>query len=202
MSLPRIAPRPREGTPAAPPTKTIAQAGARTRMPSLARCAAWATGWLALAGACGAACAEAPAMASAVEPAASAPAAGRTALRGTPAGLRLNTADLFAPRSWAAPPPPKPRPAPTPPPPPPPAAAPPPAPTAPPLPFTFVGFIETEPGAPKVLLAMGDELIVARRGDELAGRRYRLAGFTSSALEFVYLPLQQPQRLQLPTGGR
>ncbi|MBL8326104.1 MAG: hypothetical protein JNJ89_14220 [Rubrivivax sp.] len=172
-------------------------------MPPPARCIAWAASWLALAGACGAAPAATPAAAPAVAPAASAPATGRTALRSTAPELRLTSAaDLFAPRSWAAPPPPKPKPAPALPPPPPPTPPPPPAPTAPPLPFTFVGFIETEPGAPKVLLAMGDELIVARRGDELAGRRYRLAGVTPSSLEFVYLPLQQPQRLQLPTGGR
>lgn len=49
---------------------------------------------------------------------------------------------------------------------------------------------------------MGEELIVARRGDELASRRWRLAKVTSTAIEFLYLPLQQTQLLPLPTGSR
>jgi len=136
------------------------------------------------------------AAAPAAPPAPARAAAGRLAAREADAAA----VDLFARRSWAPPPPPPPKPAP--PPPPPPPAPPPPPPKAPPLPFTFVGFIETDGGGPKVLLALGDELIVARRGDELAGRRYRLANVTGSALEFVYLPLQQAQSLQLPPGSR
>ena len=53
-----------------------------------------------------------------------------------------------------------------------------------------------------MLLALGGELIVTRRGEEFAGGRYRLANVTATALDFVYLPLQQHQSLPLPPGSR
>jgi hypothetical protein len=106
--------------------------------------------------------------------------------------------DPFARRSWLAPPPPPPKPvaapAPAPEPPPPP-------PTAPPLPFVLLGLMEPEPGQTTVLLTQGSELIVARAGDEIAGRRYRVVTITPTAIHFLYLPLQQAQVLQVPGGA-
>lgn len=106
--------------------------------------------------------------------------------------------DPFAARSWLPPPPPPPPPAPAPPPPPPPPPAPPPV--APPLPFSFVGLMETEPGKPTALLAHGDALIVASEGDEIVSRQYRVVSITPTAVHFMYMPLQQAQVLKV-TGA-
>jgi hypothetical protein len=113
--------------------------------------------------------------------------------------LGVVESNLFAPRSWLPPPPPPPPPPPAAPPPPPAPPAPPP--TAPPLPFGLVGLMQTEPGAPTVLLSNGDDLVVARVGDEIANRRYRVVSISARAIHFLYLPLQQPQVLTVPGGA-
>lgn len=128
---------------------------------------------------------------------ASAPAAG-TESRATSRTLGSADAqggDPFAARSWLPPPPPPPPPAPAPPPPPPPPPAPPPV--APPLPFSLVGMMETEPGKPTALLAHGDALIVASEGDEIVSRQYRVVSITPTAVHFLYTPLQQAQVLKV-----
>jgi hypothetical protein len=132
-------------------------------------------------------------------PAASASAAAAPQLAARDAIGATGQADPFVRRSWLAPPPPPPKPAPPPPPPPPPPPAPPP--TAPALPFSVLGLMQTEPGQPTVLLMQGAELIVAKTGDEIAGKRYRVASITPTAIHFVYLALQQTQVLQVPGGA-
>lgn len=68
------------------------------------------------------------------------------------------------------------------------------------MPFTVVGVMETDVGEVTVALAQGDSLIVARAGDEIAGRRYRVVSIKPGAVHLMYLPLQQAQVLQVPGG--
>lgn len=77
-----------------------------------------------------------------------------------------------------------------------PAPAPAPAPTAPALPFRYLGRLIEGAQPPRVLLARGDEAIVARAGDTIAGD-YRLDEVSANELVFVYLPLDQRQSMVL-----
>lgn len=101
----------------------------------------------------------------------------------------------FASRQWVAPPPP-------PPPvvvaPPPPVVVPPPQPPA--LPYTFVGMLQTQPGAkPAVFLAQGDKLIVATVGDTLEAG-YRLESITGNELVFFNAQWNYTTRLSIEGG--
>ena len=136
--------------------------------------------------------------------AASASSRGATAPSPAPAPRQVATkstavaADPFGKRSWLAPPPPPPPPVV---PPPPPTPAPTPPPSAPTLPFSLLGLVENEPGVTTALLMQGNDLIVAKAGDEIAGKRYRVVSVSATAIQFIYLPLQQAQVLQVPGGA-
>lgn len=86
-------------------------------------------------------------------------------------------ADAFAPRSWLPPPPPAPKPA---------------APKAPPLPFKYLGKVMQE-GEVMAFLGQGARTHLARAGDTLAD--YKVEEITTAEMTFVYLPLNEKQRL-------
>ncbi len=76
---------------------------------------------------------------------------------------------------------------------------PPPPPTAPSLPFAVVGGISGEQiaeGRPVAFLRQRDEVLVVRPGDEI-DKTYRVEIITPEKIEFMYLPLQQRQTLNL-----
>ena len=125
--------------------------------------------------------------ASAAEPAASA-ASGPAAA----ASRAVPSADgqAFARLSWLPPPPP----------PPPPTPAPPPAPvvpTAPPLPFSFVGMVESGMGKPQAFLARGETLFVVSAGDILDNNTYRVESFNANQVVITYLPLTMKQTIEV-----
>lgn len=92
--------------------------------------------------------------------------------------------DLFAPASWAMP-----------------AAAAVVAapaetpPVAPPVPFTVLGK-KLEAGRWEVYLAKGDETLIVRQGDVIDGT-YSVAKIEPPVLSLVYLPLGQPQTMDM-----
>lgn len=89
----------------------------------------------------------------------------------------------FQPRSWAPPPPPPSA-----------AAAEPPTPVAPPVPYTFLGRMESDE-APKVFLRKGkDAVLIAAEHDTLEGT-WRLEAIGPSGLVLTYLPLNQQKIL-------
>ena len=90
------------------------------------------------------------------------------------------SADLFAVHSWQPPPPP------------PPKAAPASAPTAPALPFRYLGKV-LEQGQVVAFLALGSRTHLLRQGDVVA--EYRVLDVTPTEMTFMYLPLNQQQRL-------
>lgn len=97
--------------------------------------------------------------------------------------------NAFAPLNWK----------PAPPPPPPPAAPPPPpAPTAPPLPFVYVGMVESGADQPRAYLAKGDTLLMVAVGDEIEGKTYRVEQLSPSAVVLTYLPLGMKQTVNAP----
>ena len=95
--------------------------------------------------------------------------------------------DPFGVRNWAPPPAP-----------PPPAAAAPiaAAPTAPPLPFTYAGRLEAEPGRWTIYLVRGEQTFAVTKGDEFDGT-YRFDGEENGSLLIRFLPLSVTQKLQL-----
>ena len=95
--------------------------------------------------------------------------------------------DLFAAKSWYAPPPAQVM-----------IPTPPPKPTAPPLPYSYVGKLEGKDGL-IVFLARGDELLSAKPGAQL-DKDYRLEAVSPEQLTFVYLPLGERQMLS--AGGK
>jgi hypothetical protein len=78
---------------------------------------------------------------------------------------------------------------------------PPPAPRAPPLPFTFIGFLEKGAPRPSAFLAKGEDLIVASAGDVL-DRNYRVESMTATEIVFTYLPLNERQTIALAGGPK
>jgi len=74
----------------------------------------------------------------------------------------------------------------------------PPAPAAPPLPFSYFGRM-TKGGKLIVYLLRNQELLVAEPGATLDGT-YRVDSITASAVQFMYLPLQARQDLNIPSG--
>ena len=104
--------------------------------------------------------------------------------------------DLFAPHSWVPKPPP-----------PPPAApqtivlpeatpqkAEPPAP--PPLPFRYLGQLESRQRA-MVFLLRGEEILLVSAG-QVVDNTYRIETIADSTVDFVYLPLTARQSLAIP----
>lgn len=94
--------------------------------------------------------------------------------------------NAFAPKSFYVPPP-RPRAAPPPP---------PPAPTAPPLPFRFMGVMKESPTKTLVFLSRDDQLYSVRAGDVL-DRTYRVESIEPDGITFVYLPLNETQKLSI-----
>jgi hypothetical protein len=76
-------------------------------------------------------------------------------------------------------------------PPPPPAE-----PTAPALPYTYLGRL-TKGGKVTVYLVRNQEIVLAETGATLDGN-YRVERITDTAVQFVYLPLQIRQDLNIP----
>jgi hypothetical protein len=68
----------------------------------------------------------------------------------------------------------------------------PPAPSAPPLPFTYLGKMQDGPVI-TVFVSQGGRNHVLHNGDNLAG--YRVEDITPTDMTFVYLPLNEKQRL-------
>lgn len=94
-------------------------------------------------------------------------------------------ANLFPRQSWK-PPPPKPPPV---------VALPPPPPSPPPLPFRFMGRW-VEPGGMVVFLTQGETVLLARKGDTLAGS-WRVDEITQGQMNMTYLPLNMQQILRI-----
>ena len=103
--------------------------------------------------------------------------------------------DLFANHSWAPKPPPPPPPAPV--------IVPEPVvpkvepPSAPPLPFRYLGQLESRSRA-IVFLVRAEDVIVAAAGETI-DNVYRIEAITETAVEFMYLPLGVRQSLSVPS---
>jgi len=110
--------------------------------------------------------------------------------------------DPFVSLSWLPAPPPAPAPAPQ------PAAAitaaapppPPPAPVAPPLPFAFLGMIESGTPKPAAFLSRGEALFVVSVGDKVDNNTYQVNAITAHEVVLTYLPLNIRQTLPVPAG--
>jgi hypothetical protein len=98
--------------------------------------------------------------------------------------------DAFAILSWLPPPPPPPVVVVRPPPPPP-------APVAPPLPFVFVGLMESGGPRPQAFISKGDTLLIVGAGDLLDNNTYRVDSLSSQKIEITYLPLNTAQTLNI-----
>lgn len=94
--------------------------------------------------------------------------------------VQTSAADLFAARSWQPPPPPAP------------PASRAEAPKAPPLPFIYLGKV-LEDGAVMAFVGQGARTHLLRRGDVVAD--YKVEQITPADITFVYLPLNEKQRL-------
>jgi hypothetical protein len=92
--------------------------------------------------------------------------------------LRRSNGDPFAARSWA----------------PPPVVRPPEAPRAPPLPFVYLGKM-LDGTRVTAFVSMGANTHLLHIGDTL--REYRVEEISPREITFVYLPLNQKQRLSL-----
>lgn len=107
--------------------------------------------------------------------------------------IHASATDAFALLSWLPPPAP-----------PPVVVAPPPAPparpTAPPLPFAFVGMVESGTPRPAVFLAMGEALLVVSAGELLDNGLYRVESLDASHIVLMHLPTQTVQSIDL-TGA-
>lgn len=184
-------------------------------MASLPRSLQWATLAFAVAGAfvaalqwSGSQSAAAQSVVEAVVPAERAgwPEAAKAAVSGTPAAagwavappnrqaradrIHASDADAFGLMSWLPPPAPLPV-----------VVAPPPAPpTAPPLPFAFVGMVESGTPRPAAFLAMGEALLVVSAGELLDNGIYRVESLDSSRIVLTHLPTKTSQSIDL-TGA-
>jgi hypothetical protein len=110
--------------------------------------------------------------------------------------------DPFVSLSWLPAPPPAPAPPPqqaavsAAPAPPPPA----PAPVAPPLPFAFLGMIESGTPKPAAFLSRGEALFVVSVGDKVDNNTYQVNAITANEVVLTYLPLNIRQTLPVPAG--
>ena len=98
--------------------------------------------------------------------------------------------NAFAVLSWLPPPPPPPVVVHRPPPPPP-------APVAPPLPFTFVGLMESGGPRPQAFLSKGETLLIVGAGDVIDNNTYRVDTLGAQKIEITYLPLNTAQTLNI-----
>ena len=97
----------------------------------------------------------------------------------------------FASLSWLPPPPPPPPPAPPPPPPPKPQ------PVTPPLPFSFVGLLESGAAKPQAFLAKGEALLVVAAGDMLDNNTYRVEALNANEVVLTHMPTNVQQTLNV-----
>lgn len=105
--------------------------------------------------------------------------------------LRNTKGDPFSVLSWVPPPPPPPPPAPRRPPPPPPA------PVAPPLPFAFVGLMESGGPRPQAFISRGETLLIVGAGDVIDNNTYRVDSLSPQKIVITYLPLNTAQTLNI-----
>ena len=110
------------------------------------------------------------------------------ALPRSPRDVPAAGGDPFGPRSWLPP-------APPPPPAPVVVAAPPAAPVAPPLPYSFVGMLESGGAQPQAFLARGDALLVVSAGDLLDNNTYRVDTLGPQGIVMTYLPMNTKHTL-------
>ena len=96
--------------------------------------------------------------------------------------------DAFAKLSWLPLPPPVVHVAPS-------KPAPPPAPSAPPIPFTFVGLMESGGPKPQAFLSKGDALLVVAAGEVIDNNTYRVEALNAKQIVITYLPLNTTQTL-------
>ncbi|QCB45685.1 hypothetical protein [Hydrogenophaga sp. PAMC20947] len=103
--------------------------------------------------------------------------------------------NAFAVLSWLPPPPPPPvvvqR-----------APAPPPAPVAPPLPFTFVGLMESGGPRPQAFLSKGETLLIVGAGDVIENNTYRVDSLGAEKIVITYLPLNTAQALNIQGANK
>lgn len=76
-------------------------------------------------------------------------------------------------------------------------AGPPPPPQAPPLPYTYIGK-KLELGAWEVYLALGEDTRIVRPNSTL-DEKYRVDSIVPPTLSLTYLPLKQPQTMNIGT---
>jgi hypothetical protein len=69
---------------------------------------------------------------------------------------------------------------------------------APPMPFTFVGMLESGTAKPSAFLAKGEALLVVSAGDVLDNNTYRVDRLSASEIVMTYLPLNIQQTLSVP----
>lgn len=81
-------------------------------------------------------------------------------------------------------------------PPPPPPPRPPPVPTAPPLPYTYMGMIQTDPDNVVYFLVRNDRVYTVKPG-EVIDDNYRLDEAKGSDLVFTYIPMDKRQTLKV-----
>lgn len=107
--------------------------------------------------------------------------------------IHASDKDAFALLSWMPPPVPLPVVVAQPP-------APPARPTAPPLPFAFVGMVESGTPRPAAFLALGDALLVVSAGELIDNGIYRVESLDSSRIVLLHLPTKTSQSIDL-TGA-
>jgi hypothetical protein len=108
---------------------------------------------------------------------------GAYATQPAPGRFVAKPANLFAARSWQPPPPPAPKAE---------------APKAPALPFHFLGKL-LQDGDVTAFVSQGTVTHLLRKGDVLAN--YRVDEITPSEMTFVYLPLNEKQRLSFGSAN-
>lgn len=81
------------------------------------------------------------------------------------------------------------------------APLPPPAPTAPPLNLSFAGRVRDSDGKESIYLTWGDKTLSAELGSVLPNG-YRVERITGDAIDLLYVELNAPARLVLPTAPR
>lgn len=81
------------------------------------------------------------------------------------------------------------------------APPPPPVPTAPPLNLSFAGRVRDPDGKESIYLTWGDKTLNAELGSVLANG-YRVERISADAIDLLYVELNTPARLALPTAPR
>ncbi|WP_233805064.1 hypothetical protein [Paraburkholderia sp. HP33-1] len=97
----------------------------------------------------------------------------------------------FAASSWLPPPPPVVQAPPEPPPPP----------TAPPVPYVYLGKLDSSTLKPQVFLRSGDQLLIVSQGEVVEGQ-YRVESISDTDIVLTYLPLNQRQVISMQSEGK